>query len=51
MKKKDWNEGLNHLGPDLVEEYVTQKEAYAQTKKSTKPYCGEFVKMVQYRPL
>lgn len=38
MKKKDWNEGLNHLGPDLVEEYVTQKEAYAQKKKSAKPY-------------
>lgn len=38
MKKKDWNEGLNHLDPKLVEEYVAQKEAYAQKKKRTKPY-------------
>ena len=38
MKKKDWNEGLNHLDPDLVEEYVIQKEAYAQKKKRVKPY-------------
>lgn len=38
MKKKDWNEGLNHLDPELVEEYVAQKEAYAQKKKRMKPY-------------
>jgi serpin B len=38
MKKKDWNEGLNHLDPDLIEEYVIQKEAYAQKKKRAKPY-------------
>ena len=22
MKKKEWNEGLNHIDPDLVEKYV-----------------------------
>ena len=26
MKKKEWNEGLNHLDPDLVEKYVEQKD-------------------------
>ena len=26
MKKKDWNEGLNHIDEDLVEEYVTKSE-------------------------
>ena len=38
MKKKDWNEGLNHLDPDLVEEYVIKKNAYVQKKRSVKPY-------------
>ena len=38
MKKKDWNEGLNHLDPDLVEEYVAQKDACAQKKRRMKPY-------------
>ena len=38
MKKKDWNEGLNHLDPDLIEEYVIQKEADAQKNKRAKPY-------------
>ena len=35
MKKKEWNEGLNHLDPDLVEKYVEQKERLGQRK--TKP--------------
>ena len=26
MKKQEWNEGLNHVDPDLVEAYVLQKE-------------------------
>ena len=26
MKKEEWNEGLNHLDSDLVEEYVRKKE-------------------------
>lgn len=38
MRKQEWNEGLNHLDPDLVEEFVTQKDAFAQKKRKTKPY-------------
>lgn len=38
MKPNEWNEGLNNVDPDLVEEYVAQKEACAQKKKRTKPY-------------
>ena len=22
MKKKEWNEGLNHLDPDLIEKHI-----------------------------
>ena len=32
MKKKEWNEGLNHLDPDLVEEYVEHKENFKNKK-------------------
>lgn len=28
MNKKEWNEGLNYIDSDLVEEYVEQKEKY-----------------------
>lgn len=38
MKKKDWNQGMNHLDPDLVEEYVAQRDAYTQKKRRVKPY-------------
>lgn len=34
MKRNEWNEGLNHLDPDLVENYVVQKEVYFQKKKA-----------------
>ncbi len=33
MKKKEWNEGLNHLDPDLVETYVEQKDRLMQKNK------------------
>lgn len=33
MKKKEWNEGLDHLDPALVEKYVAQKEELAQKKR------------------
>lgn len=36
MKKKDWNEGMNHLDPDLVEEYVTKKDRLRQKNKNSK---------------
>ena len=36
MKKKDWNEGMNHLDPDLVEEYVTQKDRLRQKNNNSK---------------
>ncbi len=36
MKKKEWNEGLNHLDPDLVEKYVKQKDSLRQTNKKSK---------------
>ena len=33
MKKKEWNEGLNHLAPDLVEKYALQKDKLRQKNK------------------
>ena len=36
MKKKEWNEGLNYLDPDLVEKYVEQKDRLRQRKQKTK---------------
>ena len=36
MKKKEWNEGLNHLDHDLVEKYVEQKDRLRQKKQKTK---------------
>lgn len=33
MKKEEWNEGMNHLDPDLVEKYIEQKEKRRQKKK------------------
>ncbi len=36
MKKKEWNEGLNHLDPDLIEKHIEQKERLRQKKQKTK---------------
>ena len=33
MKKTEWNEGLNHLDPALVEDYIAQKEKLTRQKK------------------
>ena len=33
MKKKEWNEGLDHIDPDLVEKYVEEKDRLRQKKK------------------
>ena len=33
MKKKEWNEGLDHLAPDLVEKYIAEKERLSRKKK------------------
>ena len=33
MKKKEWNEGLNYIDPDLVEKYVEQKDRLRQKKE------------------
>lgn len=33
MKKEEWNEGMNHLDSDLVEEYVSKKEQLTQKNK------------------
>ena len=38
MKKKEWNEGLNHIDPDLVEKYVEQKDRLRH--KNKKPNGG-----------
>ena len=35
MKQNEWNEGLNNLDSDIIENYVAQKEAYI--KKIKKP--------------
>ena len=34
MKKKDWNEGLNHIDEDLVEEYVTKSEEIDKKRRN-----------------
>ena len=34
MKPNEWNEGLNNVDPDLVEEYVAQKDDYSMKKKN-----------------
>ena len=36
MKEKEWNEGLNHLDPDLIEKHIEQKERLRQKKQKTK---------------
>ncbi len=36
MKKKEWNEGLNYLDPDLIEKHIEQKERLRQKNKKTK---------------
>ena len=36
MKNKEWNEGLNHIDPDLVEKYVEQKDRLRQKNKKSK---------------
>ena len=36
MKKIEWNEGLNHLDPDLIEKYVEQKDRLRQKNKKQK---------------
>ena len=33
MKKQEWNEGLDHLDPELVEEYVEQKDFLSKKKR------------------
>ena len=35
MKKKEWNEGLSHLDPDLVEKYVLQKDKLSRKNKKS----------------
>lgn len=43
MKKQEWNEGLNHLDPALVEEYVLQKESLkkkTEKKKKWRPIAS-----------
>ena len=34
MKKKEWNEGLDHLDADIIENYIEQKEKLARRKAS-----------------
>ena len=34
MKKKEWNEGLNHLDSDIIEKYIKQKEKLEVKKAS-----------------
>ena len=26
MKKQEWNEGMNHLDPDIIEKYIEKKD-------------------------
>ena len=34
MKKKDWNEGLNHIDEELVEEFVSKSEEIERKKRN-----------------
>ena len=36
MKKEEWNQGMDHLDPDLVEQYVTKKDGLRQKRKVRK---------------
>ena len=36
MKKKEWNEGLNHIDPNLIEKHIEQKDRLRQKKQKTK---------------
>ena len=36
MKKKEWNQGLDHIDPDLVEKHIEQKERLRQKNKKAK---------------
>lgn len=33
MKKEEWNEGLDHIAPDIIEDYIEQKDKLKQKKK------------------
>ncbi len=33
MKKQEWNEGLDHIDPKIVENYLNQKEQFAKQKR------------------
>lgn len=36
MKKQEWNEGMNHLDPDIIEKYIEQKDRLRQKNKRSK---------------
>lgn len=36
MKKQEWNDGLDHLNPDLVEKYVQKKESLRKKQEAKK---------------
>lgn len=36
MTTEEWNEGLNHIDPDLVEKYIAQKDRLRQKNKNLK---------------
>lgn len=38
MKKEEFNEGMNHIDTDLVDDYITQREALEQQKLKRKPW-------------
>lgn len=38
MKPKEWNEALDHLDLDLVEEYIAKKDECAKNRKRIRPY-------------
>ena len=42
MKQKEWNEGMDHLDPDLVETYVEQKD---RLKRKSKKPTGRWVRV------
>ena len=33
MKKEEWNQGLNHIDPELVEEYIAEKDRLSRNRR------------------
>ena len=39
MKKEEWNEGLDHIDPEIVEEFIEEKDRCAKRKAKKVVSC------------